>query len=96
MGKQQIHINNVPVSNAFLVEVTDSVIVCSGLTEEFFGISTIVVEGKDIICEHVDDEVTCTVRIDDQAYNNIPFRLIVDANANPKVCININNLKNPT
>ena len=96
MGKQQIHINNVPVSNAFLVEVTDSVIVCSGLTEEFFGISSIVVEGKDIICEHVDDVVTCTVRIDDQAYNNIPFRLIVDANANPKVCININNLKNPT
>ena len=96
MGKRAIFINNIPVHNAHIVELTDNTIVCNSIREEFFGISTILLENNEIICEHQDNVVKCCVRVDDKIYDNIPFNLIIDKDAKSKVAINKNTLENPS
>ena len=96
MGKRAIFINNIPVYNAHIVELTENTIVCNSIREDFFGISTILLENKEIICEHQDSIVKCSVRVDDKIYENIPFNLIIDKDAKSKVAINKNTLINPS
>jgi hypothetical protein len=53
------------------------------------GISSLVVNGTSILCEHVGHAVvSCNVRIGSKLYENIPFNFIVDKKATNKVAIN--------
>lgn len=96
MGKDKIYLNNTLVDKAFLLESSDNIIVVKSIKEEFLGVSVINLGGEDIICEQVDNNVIkCAVRVNNSLYKDIPFNLVVDKKAKPKVAINIHTLTNP-
>ena len=97
MGTKEIYLNNIPVSRAFYVESSENLIIVNTIKEEFLGVSTIKIDGKDILCEHLDNDIIkCSVRIGDKVYGDIPFNLVVDKKADIRVAINIRTLSNPT
>ena len=97
MSIKAIYINNNPISDAFIVEESDNLIICKEIKEEFFGIASIKIENDSIICEQVkNDIVKVNVRIGEEEFKDVVFKIVVEPDEKPRVAININNLKNPT
>jgi hypothetical protein len=97
MSKRKIYINNTLVTNAYIVEETENLIVCSDIKEEFFGISSLLLEGNSVLCEHIEGNIVkCNVRINDMVYKDIPFNYVISRNGRNKVAINKNTLSKPS
>lgn len=88
-----VFVNNTQVPNVVFTEVTDNLIVCNELKEEFFGISSLRLKDVNLLCEHFEgNEVKCSVKVGNKEYVDVPFTFVVDKFAEPKVAININSL----
>jgi hypothetical protein len=95
MGKETIFINNVPVS-AHISETSENLIICNSIKEEFLGISSLIVDKKSILCEHLSNSVViCNVRLGDKVYENIPFNFIIDKKGPSRVVVNASTLMAP-
>jgi hypothetical protein len=92
----RVFLNNIPFSNVHFVENTVNTIVCNSIKEEFFGISTISLNGQDILCEQEDSNIVkINVVIENKEYKDVPFKLVIKKDAKPAVAINKNTLNNP-
>ena len=93
---EKIYINNIPFKNFNFVENNENLIVAESLKEEFFGVSLLKVFGEEILCEQVaQDIVSCNLKIDDNEYKNIKFKVIIESNKKSKIAINVHSLNNP-
>jgi len=95
MGK--VLLNNTSIADMYSVEDLENTIFCNGIKEEFFGISTILLgKNKQILCEHVDNNIIkCNVIYDDREYKEIPFKVIVDKGVKPFITFNTASLLDP-
>ena len=89
----RVLLNNIPFSNVHFVENTVNTVVCNSIKEEFFGISTLNLNGQEILCEQVDSNIVkINVVIDNREYKEVPFKLVVEKNSKPTIGINISSL----
>lgn len=90
-----VFINNTQVPNVVFTEVSDNLIVCNELKEEFFGISSLKLKNTNLLCEHFNtNEVKCNVKVGGKEFPDVTFNFIVDKYAEPKIAINLNTLPN--
>ena len=93
---KEIYINNIPFKIFNFVENNENLIVAESLKEEFFGVSLLKIFGEEILCEQVaQDIVSCNLKIDDNEYKNIKFKVIIESDKKSKIAINVHSLNNP-
>jgi hypothetical protein len=80
--RKSLKINNVELNNVLLVESGPNIIKTNLFKEEFFGIYSVMLGDKSIICESEflelwnPEVVRCNVQFNDNIYSNIEFELV--------------------